>query len=116
MARLATRDLKKSMAGAAVVAGTPAASLRTGSSDKLGPALKAKGRNFLAYFFAIAFRTLDRGFAKYDLLEIFLAIFTMIFKNWHHSLLFYIITFSSGENKGFEKFKAAGSKVKRRGP
>jgi hypothetical protein len=101
-----TEGFEKLVAGTAVVAGTAAASCRTGRSDKLGSAFKAKGRNFLAHFPAFTFRTLDRRFAKYDPFEIFLAIFTMIFEDWHNSLLKNIITTPKGENKGIKSVDA----------
>lgn len=92
------------MTGAAVMAGTPAASRGTGSSNEFGPALEAEGRDFLVYFSALTFRALDFGIAvKNDLLEIFLTFFTMIFVDWHNSLLKPIITIPEGENKGRKK-------------
>ena len=64
--------------------GTAAAALGTGSGHKFGTTLEAEGRNLLAYFAALTFRAFDFGHAvKNDLLKIFLAFFTMIFKNWH---------------------------------
>jgi len=72
------------VAGAAVVAGTTAAALGTGGGHKLGSALKAERRNFLAYFPALTFRAFDLSLAvENDLLKLFVAIFAMIFKNWH---------------------------------
>ena len=88
------------------MAGTAAASLGTGSSDKLGPAFEAEGRNFLAHFPAFTFGALDRLLGKYDLLKIFLAIFTMIFEDWHNSLPKNIITTPKGENKGIKTVNA----------
>jgi hypothetical protein len=93
----------KSVAGTAVMAGTATASRRTGRSNKLGSAFKAKGRNFLAHFLAFTFRTLDGCLPKDDLLKVFLTFFTMIFKDWHNPLLNHIITTPKGENKGIKK-------------
>jgi len=91
------------MTGAAVMAGTTAASRGTGSSNEFGSALEAEGRDLLVYFPALTFRALDSGLAvENDPLEIFPAFFTMIFINWHNSLLKYIITIPKGENKGIK--------------
>jgi hypothetical protein len=94
--------LGKSVAGTAVVAGTATASCRTGSSNELGSAFKAKGRNFLAHFLAFTFRALDDCLPKDDLFKIFLTFFTMIFKDWHNPLLNNIIPTPKGENKGIK--------------
>jgi hypothetical protein len=97
------------VAGAAVVAGTTAAALGTGGGHKLGSALEAEGRDLLAYFPALTFWAFDLSLAvENDLLELFLAIFTMIFKNWHNLLLFIIISAPGGEDK---REKKGGEKV-----
>jgi hypothetical protein len=72
------------VAGAAVVGRTTAAAFGTGGGHKLGSTLEAERRNFLAYFPALTFRAFDLSPAvENDLLKFFLAIFAMIFKNWH---------------------------------
>jgi hypothetical protein len=89
------------VAGAAVVAGTAAAALGTGGGHEFGSTLEAESRNLLAYFPALTFRAFDLSLAvENDLLELFLAIFAMIFKNWHKLLLFLIISAPGGEDKG----------------
>jgi hypothetical protein len=89
------------VAGAAVVAGTAAAALGTGGGHELGSTLEAEGRDLLAYFPALTFRAFDFSLAvENDLLKLFLAIFAMIFKNWHKLLLFLIISAPGGEDKG----------------
>jgi hypothetical protein len=73
------------VAGAAVVTGTAAAALGTGGSHKFGSTLEAEGRDLLAYFPSLTFRAFNLGLAvENDLLELFLAILAMIFKNWHN--------------------------------
>ena len=75
---------EESVAGAAVMAGTTAAARGTGGGHKFGSTLEAEGRNLLAHSSALAFWAFDFGRAvENDLFEIFLAFFTMIFKNWH---------------------------------
>jgi hypothetical protein len=82
------------------MAGTAAAALGTGGGDELGSALETEGRNLLAHLPALTLRTFDFGLTvKNDLLEIFLAFFAMIFKNWHRLLLCSIISAPGGENK-----------------
>jgi hypothetical protein len=89
------------VAGAAVVAGTAAAALGTGGGHELGSTLEAEGRDLLAYFPALTFRAFDFGLAvENDLLELFLAIFAMIFKNWHNLLLFNYIRAGRGRQEG----------------
>ena len=86
------------------MAGTAAAARGTGGGHKFGSALEAEGRNLLAHSSALAFWAFDFGRAvENDLFEIFLAFFTMIFKNWHNSLLFPIISAPGEENKGKKK-------------
>jgi hypothetical protein len=82
------------------MAGTAAAALGTGGGHELGSALEAEGRDLLAYFSALTFRAFDFCLAvENDLLELFLAFFAMIFKNWHRLLLCSIISAPGGENK-----------------
>jgi hypothetical protein len=94
------------------MAGTAAAALGTGGGDELGSALETEGRNLLAHFPALTLRTFDFGLAvKNDLLEIFLAFFAMIFKNWHRLLLCSIALLyplREGKTRGG---KAASSKL-----
>jgi hypothetical protein len=105
------------MTGAAVVTGTTAATLGTGGGHKLGSALETEGRDLLAYFPALTFRAFDLSLAvENDLLELFLAIFAMIFKNWHNLLLFLIISAPGGEDKrekkGEKKLQVRSYKLK----
>jgi hypothetical protein len=105
------------MTGAAVVTGTTAATLGTGGGHKLGSALEAEGRDLLVYFPALTFRAFDLSLAvENDLLELFLAIFAMIFKNWHNLLLFLIISAPGGEDKrekkGEKKLQVRNYKLK----
>jgi hypothetical protein len=93
------------------MAGTAAAALGAGAGggDKLGSALETESRDLLAHFPALTFRTFYLGLGvENDLLEIILAIFAMIFKNWHNLLLYLIISAPPGENKGKKKRRAKG--------
>jgi hypothetical protein len=91
------------------MAGAPTAPLGAGSSHELGSAFEAESRHLLADFSAPAFGALDFGLAvENDLLEIFLAFFTMIFKNWHIPLLFLIISAAGREGKGEKKEQSRG--------
>jgi hypothetical protein len=90
------------------MAGTSAAARGTGGGHKFGSTLEAEGRNLLTYFSALTFRAFDFGRGiENDLFEIFPAFFTMIFKNWHNGLLFFIISRPGGENKGEKKTPGA---------
>jgi hypothetical protein len=101
------------VAGAAVMAGTTAASLGTGGGHELGSALEAERRNLLAYFSALTFRAFDLSLAvENDLLELFPAIFAMIFKNWHKLLLSLIISGPGREHKGEKKLQVRSYKLK----
>jgi hypothetical protein len=93
------------------MAGAAAAALGTGGGHKLGSAIEAEGRDLLAYFPALTFRTFDLGLAvENDLLELFLANLAMIFKNWHKLLLFLIISVPGGEDKRGKKFEVTSYK------
>jgi hypothetical protein len=88
------------------MAGTAAAALGTGGGDKFRSAFETERRDFLAHFPALTFRTFYLRLAvENDLFEIFPAIFTMIFKNWHGFLLCSIISAAGGENKRKKKGK-----------
>jgi hypothetical protein len=73
------------MAGAAMMAGTAAASPRLGGSGhELGPALKTEGGDFLGYLAAAALGALNLGLiVEDDLLEVFVAFGTMVFEDGH---------------------------------
>jgi hypothetical protein len=86
--------------------GTAAAALGTGGGHELGSALEAERRNLLVYFSALTFRAFDLSLAvENDLLKLFLAIFAMIFKNWHKLLLSLIISAPRGEDKREKKLQ-----------
>jgi hypothetical protein len=82
----------RSMAGTAVMAGTAAASAPFGGSgDKLGPALEAEGRDFLAYLAVAALGALNFGFiVEDDLLKVLLAFGAVVFKNGHSRSPFFL--------------------------
>jgi len=96
------------MAGAAMMAGTAAASPRTGrSGHELGPALKTEGGDFLGHLAAAALGTLNLGLiVEDDLFKILVAFGAMIFENGHSQtpFLFYY-------NKGVGR-KATGNPFK----
>jgi hypothetical protein len=73
------------MAGAAMMAGTAAASPRTGrSGHELGPALKTEGGDFLGHLAAAALGTLNLGLiVEDDLFKILVAFGAMIFEDGH---------------------------------
>jgi hypothetical protein len=73
------------MAGAAMMAGTAAASPRLGGSGhELGPALETEGGDFLGYLAAAALGALNLGLiVEDDLLKVLVAFGTMVFEDGH---------------------------------
>jgi hypothetical protein len=73
------------MAGTAMMAGAAAASPRFGGrGDKLGTALEAESRDFLAHFAVVAFGALDFGFVvEDDFFEVLVAFRAVVFEDRH---------------------------------
>jgi hypothetical protein len=80
------------MAGTAMVAGATAASPRFGGrGDKLGTALEAESRDFLAHFAVAALGALDFGFiVEDDFFEVLIAFRAVVFENRHSRAPFFL--------------------------
>jgi hypothetical protein len=80
------------MAGTAMMAGAAAASPRFGGrGDKLGTALEAESRDFLAHFAVVAFGALDFGFVvEDDFFEVLVAFRAVVFENRHSRAPFFL--------------------------
>jgi hypothetical protein len=75
----------KLMTGTAMVAGAAAASPRFGGrGDKLGTALEAESRDFLAHLAVVALGALDFGFiVEDDLFEVLVTFGAVVFEDGH---------------------------------
>jgi hypothetical protein len=90
------------MAGTAMVAGATAASPRFGGrGDKLGTALEAESRDFLAHFAVVALGALDFGFiVEDDFFEVLVAFRAVVFENRHPRAPFFSLIITKGWEKG----------------
>ena len=85
-----------------MVAGAAAASPRFGGrGDKLGTALEAESRDFLAHFAVVALGALDFGLViEDDFFEVLVAFRAVVFENRHSRTPFFSLIITKGWGEG----------------